>query len=63
MTVFLKLRITVRRICEVPRMKFTSVLGILHTTKYTKVLLILKSLLKKNLTLPKAMSKESQRNV
>ena len=30
MTVFLKLRITVRRICEVPRMKFTSVSEILQ---------------------------------
>ena len=36
----------VRRICEVPRRKFTSVLRILHITKYTKVFFILKSLLK-----------------
>ena len=55
-------QLTVRRICEVPRRKFTSVLRILHITKYTKVFFIVKNLIK-NLTLPKVMSKESQSNV
>ena len=44
---------TVRRICEVPRRKFASVLGILHITKYTKVFFILKSLLNPNSAIEK----------